>query len=240
MNNLRAYPPQHILLLGASGGIGGAILKQLQKEWPQAQIDCLLRGTSQLEEQGLRVLKVNSFSEEEMQRVLADSSPYQLIINTIGYLENDLGGPEKSVRDLNREKLLAYFDVNSLITPILAKVLRTKLQGPYAFVTLSAMVGSIGENELGGWYGYRASKAALNMFIKNLAVEFGRTNKQSLFLAIHPGTTQTKLSEKYNTRVTHKIHTSEEAAANILEIIFETPFEQTGSFLNWDKRTIAW
>jgi hypothetical protein len=71
-------------------------------------------------------------------------------------------------------------------------------------------------------------------------LEFARTNNQSLFLSIHPGTTQTKLSEKYNSRVTHKIHSPDEAAENILRIIFGTPFVKTGSFLNWDGRTIAW
>lgn len=240
MNTLRQHPLSNILLLGATGGIGGAILRQLRRDYPQAQIDCLVRETSPWREEGVRALLVKDFSERQLERSLAQAPSYQLIINTIGYLENELGGPEKSVRDLNEEKLVSYFQINALITPMLAKVLRSRLQGPYVFATLSAMVGSIGENELGGWYGYRVSKAALNMFIRNLAVEFGRTNKQSSFLAIHPGTTQTKLSEKYNTRVTHKIHSPEEAATNILEIILDTPFEQTGSFLNWDKRTISW
>jgi NAD(P)-dependent dehydrogenase (short-subunit alcohol dehydrogenase family) len=240
MNTLSAHPINHILLLGASGGIGSAIVKQLQTDYPLAQIDCLMRDPSRLLVEGARVLEINDFSEEQMQLALTNSPSYQLIINCIGQLETQLGGPEKSVRDLDEEKLLLNFKVNSLITPLLAKILRPKLQGPYVFATLSAMVGSIGENDLGGWYGYRASKAALNMFIKNLAIEFGRTNKQSLFLAIHPGTTQTKLSEKFNTRVNHKIHTPQEAASYILEIIFQTPFDKTGSFLSWDKRVIAW
>lgn len=240
MEHLDKTTVNNILILGATGGIGAALLRQLSSEFPNARIDCVIRDGSQISQPGINLLSVAEVNEAQLTDVLKDAPNYQLILNTIGYLENDLGGPEKSVRDLDEERLLSYFRVNSLITPVLAKILRTKLQGPFVFATLSAMVGSIGENELGGWYGYRASKAALNMFIKNLAVEFARTNKQSLFVSIHPGTTQTKLSEKYNTRVTHKIHSPDEAAENILRIIFGTPFQKTGSFLNWDGRTIAW
>jgi NAD(P)-dependent dehydrogenase (short-subunit alcohol dehydrogenase family) len=229
-----------ILLLGATGGIGGALLRKLAMEFPDARIDCVIRKEARSFPPGVRCYLVEEINEENLSEVLLDAPDYQLIINTIGYLDNELGGPEKSVRDLDEEKLMSYFQVNALITPILAKILRTRLSSPFAFITLSAMVGSIGENELGGWYGYRVSKAALNMFIKNLAVEFGRTHKQSLFLSIHPGTTQTRLSEKYNSRVTHKIHTPDEAAENILRIIFGTPFQKTGSFINWDGRTISW
>jgi NAD(P)-dependent dehydrogenase (short-subunit alcohol dehydrogenase family) len=102
------------------------------------------------------------------------------------------------------------------------------------------MVGSMGENELGGWYAYRASKAALNAFIKNISIEWKRSHKKSLVLAIHPGTTHTRLSEKFSTHVTHKIHTPAESAANICRVIFDSTFSQSGSFLNWDGRNIKW
>ena len=102
------------------------------------------------------------------------------------------------------------------------------------------MVGSIGENELGGWYGYRASKSALNAFLKNISLEWGRINKRSLVLAIHPGTTQTKLSEKFNSHVSHKVHSPSEAAANICNVIFNSSYNMTGKFLNWDGRVIGW
>lgn len=240
MEHLDKTTISNILILGATGGIGAALLRQLSSEFPRARIDCVIRDGSHISRPGVNLLPVAEVSEAHLSDVLKDAPSYQLIFNTIGYLENSLGGPEKSVRDLDEERLLSYFRINSLITPILAKVLRPKLQGPFVFATLSAMVGSIAENELGGWYGYRASKTALNMFIKNLAVEFARTNKHSLFLSIHPGTTQTKLSEKYNSRVTHKIHSPDEAAENILRIIFGTSFQKTGSFINWDGRTIAW
>jgi NAD(P)-dependent dehydrogenase (short-subunit alcohol dehydrogenase family) len=241
MTKLHLENIKNVLILGATGGIGAAIMHHLLKENAELEIYTLSR-------QPIDVPRVhNKICDTINEASLTDwLSPlgqvkFDLVINTIGFLENHLGGPEKSLREMNEEKLLEYFRVNAILTPLLAKVVRGQLSSAgYAFVSISAMVGSIGENDLGGWYGYRASKTALNAFIRNISIEWGRTNKQSLVLAIHPGTTQTKLSEKFNSKVTHKVHTPSEAAQNICDVIFATPYAMTGSFMNWDQRVIAW
>ncbi len=241
MEKLELKNIKNVLLLGATGGIGHAILDYLLHENEQLEIYALTRTP-------IETLRVHNFispevNEESLSQflLLYPSIKFDLVINTVGYLENNQGGPEKSLRDINEAKLLEYFRVNAILTPVLAKVVRNNLSSEgYAFVSLSAMVGSIGENELGGWYGYRASKTALNAFLKNISIEWGRANKRSLVIGIHPGTTQTRLSEKFNTRVTHKIHSPAEAAKNICEVIFNTEFNRTGSFLNWDGRSIEW
>lgn len=232
---------QNVLILGATGGIGSAILDQLLTRNKKLEVYVLSR--SPIENPRVRNSVADEINEKSLVSFMESIGEvkFDLVINTIGYLVNELGGPEKGLRDINEEKLLEYFRTNAILTPLLAKAVREHLSREgFAFVTLSAMVGSIGENELGGWYGYRASKAALNAFLKNIAIEWKRTHKHSLVLAIHPGTTQTKLSENFNSRVTHKIHTPQESAENILRIIFDTPISETGSFLNWDGRRIDW
>ncbi len=241
MEKLELNNVKNVFLLGATGGIGHALLNYLLAENPTLQIYTLTR--SPLHQPRVHHEVAQKINEESLTKYLSTISDvkFDLVINAVGVLENALGGPEKSLRDINEEKLLDYFHTNAILTPVLGKIIRNNLsQEGFAFVALSAMVGSIGENELGGWYGYRASKAALNAFLKNISIEFRRTNKQSLVLAIHPGTTQTRLSEKFNSRVTHKIHTPDEAAKNICHIIFKTSFKDSGSFLNWDGRVIKW
>ena len=241
METLSLTKIKNALILGATGGIGDAIVTHLVSECPTLEIYSLSRNRVTHPRVHNQVsARINEESLATFIKTIPDVK-FQLIINCVGYLVNEQGGPEKSLRDINEERLIEYFRTNTILTPVLAKVVRNNLSDEgFAFVSLSAMVGSIGENQLGGWYGYRASKAALNALIKNIAIEWGRTHKRSLVLALHPGTTQTRLSEKFNTRVTHKIHTPAEAAANICNVIFSTPFSQTGSFLNWDRRTIQW
>jgi len=241
MQNLELKNINNVLLLGANGGIGHALLERLLSENERLEIYTLSRHP--VDHIRVHNFVCESVNEETLSIFLANypNVKFNLILNTIGYLENELGGPEKSLRDINEAKLLEYFRINSILTPVLAKVVRNHLSNEgFAFVALSAMVGSIGENELGGWYGYRASKTALNAFLKNISIEWGRVYKNSLVLAIHPGTTQTRLSEKFNTRVTHQIFTPDEAAKNICDIIFNTDFLLSGSFLNWDGRLIGW
>lgn len=241
MENLQLNSIKNVLLLGATGGIGQAILEHLLAENTTLKVFTLSR--SPIEHPRVHNVVTETINESSLTDFMSSipTVKFELIINTIGYLVNEQGGPEKSLKDINEEKLLEYFRTNTIITPVLAKVVRNNLSAEgFAFVALSAMVGSIGENELGGWYGYRASKTALNAFLKNIAIEWGRTNKRSLVLAIHPGTTQTRLSEKFNSRVTHKIHSPAEAANNICHVIFNSSFAQTGSFLNWDGRVIEW
>lgn len=241
MNTLDRSSIKKVFLLGATGGIGKALVERLLSDDKDVEIYTLTR--KPISRDRVHNVVSDRIGEAELAEFLQQHSEvrFDLIINAIGALETEYGGPEKSLRDISEERLLESFRVNSVLTPVLAKVIRTNLRSTgFAFIALSAMVGSIGENELGGWYGYRASKAALNAFIKNISIEWGREHPNSLVLAIHPGTTKTALSEKFSSRVTHKIHSPEEAAENILNVIYRTEISRSGSFLNWDGRTIEW
>ena len=110
--------------------------------------------------------------------------------------------------------------------------------GPCAFGTLSARVGSIGDNRLGGWVSYRASKAALNQIVRCAAIEFARTNKEAKILALHPGTIKTPLTEKFaKGRYTA---TPAEAAANLIGVMEQTPADKTGGYFDYAGAEIAW
>ena len=107
------------------------------------------------------------------------------------------------------------------------------------FATLSAKVGSISDNGYGGWYSYRASKSALNQFIKTASIETKVKNKKAIIVALHPGTVKSKLSEPFQ-KINLKIQNPEESAKNLIKVINTLDYEQTGKFLNWDGSEIPW
>ena len=128
------------------------------------------------------------------------------------------------------------FKVNAVGFPLLAKHLKGKLEkdGSTKIIAISAKVGSIDDNELGGWYGYRASKTALNMFVRNTAIELKRNNYDSSVYAINSGTTATDLSSGYLKNTKLKVHTTQETAANVLSVVNGLSHEDSGNFYSWD------
>jgi NAD(P)-dependent dehydrogenase (short-subunit alcohol dehydrogenase family) len=164
-------------------------------------------------------------------------------IHAAGILHEETIGPEKSFTQCRPESLARMFQINS-IGPLMtasALVSSQSRKRPFKFAALSAMVGSIGDNRLGGWYGYRASKTALNQFIKTLAVECRTRYPNASIVAIHPGTTDTDLSRPFQRGVKPgKLYTTEQTASRILRVIEAINPEQSGQFLNWDGSPIPW
>jgi len=157
-------------------------------------------------------------------------------------LHSQLIQPERSLGDLQPDNLLQLFSTNSLVAPLLAKHLFRLFRNPdYAvFASLSALVGSIEDNRLGGWYGYRASKAALNMFLKTVAIEFERRRCNTTVLAIHPGTTVTELSKPFIKHASHHIHSPEETASNLINLILNRTIKDNGTFWSWTGEKLPW
>ena len=166
-----------------------------------------------------------------------------LTIHAAGILHEENVQPEKSFMHCRPDSLMRMFEVNSIGPLMVAGKLLTSQprQRHFKFAVLSAMVGSIGDNRLGGWYGYRASKAALNQFIKTLAIECRIKYPNAALVAIHPGTTDTELSRPYQNSVKPgKLYTPEQTASRILNVIDSTGPERSGEFLNWDGNPIPW
>ena len=161
----------------------------------------------------------------------------------LNHLEDLNIKPEKSLRHINSENLLTYFKINSIATVLLAKYFLPffRHSEPSVFAAVSAKVGSIGDNYLGGWYGYRASKTALNMFLKNISIEYKRTCPHTIVVALHPGTTDTDLSKPFQRNVPpEKLFYVERTVNQLLNIIDNLTENDTGQFFSWDGSRLPW
>jgi len=166
------------------------------------------------------------------------------LINCAGVLHDGPAlRPEKKLEDVDPARLQAVFAVNAFGPLLVAKhfieLLRHEERA--VFANLSARVGSVGDNRLGGWYAYRASKAAQNMFTRNLAVELGRRAPNVVCLALHPGTVDTDLSRPFQANVpAERLFDAQRAARQLLGVIDSSSREDSGRFLAWDGREIPW
>lgn len=166
-----------------------------------------------------------------------------LVVYCVGFLHTDRIQPEKSLQQLESEQLLRYFQVNSIGAALLAKHLVPLLKHPdrSVYASISAKVGSIGDNQLGGWYGYRASKAALNMFMKTVAIEYSRKSPKTLIALLHPGTTDTELSKPFQRGVPpEKLFSVDRTAAQLLRVIANLQPDDSGQFFSWDGSHLPW
>ena len=225
------------LVVGAGHGIGYELVRNLRRLAPSAVIfgtyrrkekaSSLLSLASQ--ESSIRAIELDPSQEGNVEalskRLFREQHYFDLIINSVGVLHDDRVQPEKSVKECSTDKLLHYFAINACLTPLLGKHFLNHLRGQKlsAFVTLSAKVGSIGDNRLGGWYGYRASKAALNQFVRTLGREFEARRINAISLAIHPGTTITEMSKQFISSKTPVVHLPATSAKNILLVFAHFP-----------------
>jgi NAD(P)-dependent dehydrogenase (short-subunit alcohol dehydrogenase family) len=171
----------------------------------------------------------------------AFDEPLDLVIVATGVLHDAAGGPEKSLRDLDAARLAHAFAVNAIGPALVAQAFLPKLRTDRkaAFVALSARVGSIGDNRLGGWYGYRASKAALNQLLRTAAIEHARRAPLSVVAALHPGTVDTRLSAPFQRGVApDRLFTPAFSATALLAVIDRLTPADSGGFFAWDGSPI--
>ncbi len=152
--------------------------------------------------------------------------------------------PEKTYRGLSQDAFAALFAINVIGPAMVSKHLLPLMprRGRSVFAVLSARVGSIGDNRLGGWYGYRASKAALNMLVHTLAVEHGRTHPEAVCVLLHPGTVRTPLSEPFAPKLEAGAHILDPAqsAEALLDVLAHLNPNQSGGFFAWNGAPIPW
>jgi len=225
--------PYRALIIGSSGAIGNAFM-DLFEYHP----DCIaVTGIGRQSVFTIDYLRPESI--ETCAASLTEHAPFQLIINTIGVLYSDRFMPEKKLDDLNAAQLGQIMQVNT-IGPALTLRYFSKLLDPQGsvMVTLSAKVGSIVDNRLGGWYSYRASKAALNMIIKTAAIELARTKPNIILAAMHPGTVDSNLSKPFRGQQIGR--PAKEAVADMFEVIRGLGKEASGSFLSYSGEIIPW
>jgi NAD(P)-dependent dehydrogenase (short-subunit alcohol dehydrogenase family) len=241
------------LVVGASRGIGLAITSQLlqkkgiQRVYASYRHPGTAAGLLDIDDERLHTARADVTRPEDLQGIAAtiraNGDNPDFVINAAGILHEQDLQPEKSLGQCQQDALMRMFLVNSVGPLMLARAVIPLIPKNRAahFAVLSAMVGSIGDNRLGGWYGYRASKAALNQFMRTLAVECRRSHPQLCITAIHPGTTDTALSRPFQANVKPgKLYTTSQSAARILQEVSASQPGESGHFINWDGKTIPW
>jgi Dehydrogenases with different specificities (related to short-chain alcohol dehydrogenases) len=220
------------LVIGASGALGTAFCELLKQDPRCAGVRALGRHT--VPELDLERPETIANAATE----LAAEAPYQLIVHAAGLLHRDRITPEKSFSAIEPEALQAVFQVNTLGPALVLRHFLPLLEPRGAMAMLSAKVGSIGDNRLGGWYAYRASKAALNMLIKTAAIELARTRPQSRLLSLHPGTVVSGLSQPF--RGATNARPADIAAAQLLTLIDQLKPADSGHFFAYDGERLPW
>jgi NAD(P)-dependent dehydrogenase (short-subunit alcohol dehydrogenase family) len=223
----------HALVIGASGTIGAAFVALLDAAPRCASVQGLHRHSRP----GIDFADENSIAEAA--RALAAGPRYHLIINAAGVLHADAFMPEKRLADLHYAQLQATFQANTFGPALVLRHFTPLLADERAIMAmLSAKVGSIGDNRLGGWYSYRASKAALNMLVKTAAIEVARNQKHSVLVALHPGTVNSRLSRPFRGETIGRA--APDAATDMLHVLDTLTPADSGSFRSYDGAALPW
>lgn len=217
------------LIIGSSGGIGRAVSNRLLAR--SVRVTGLSRSGDGFD------LARPEVAEEMLGRL---EGPYDLVLVASGALEIGRARPEKSIRAISADAMLDQFALNAVGPALVLKHAHRFLprKGRSVLAVLSARVGSIGDNRLGGWISYRAAKAAVNQIVHTAAIELSRTHPDSICVALHPGTVETPLTRKYLGR--HPAVAPDVAAGNLLRVIDGLSVDQTGQFFDWAGRPVPW
>ena len=234
----------NIVIIGSSGSIGSTFTKQLSVLYKNAKIHAFSQNGQKYKADNIMHHKIDYKDEASIEQAASLASKDEsldMVIIATGILHENKITPEKSLRDLSAEKFVRLFEVNTILPALIVKHFLPKLNkdNRSVFAALSARVGSISDNKLGGWYAYRASKAALNMIIKNAAIEIGRQNKHAIIVGLHPGTVDSNLSKPFQSNVPDgKLFTPETSVKMLLEVLRNLKTESSGRCFSWDGREV--
>ena len=225
------------VVIGASGGIGGALEAALVEE---GAFD-VVHGFARSRDGAQHIDLLDEASIAAAAGEVAKGPTPTLVIVATGLLHEADKGPEKALRDLDPNWLARVFAVNAIGPALVAKHFLPIMPrtGHMVFAALSARVGSIGDNRLGGWHGYRVSKAALNMIVRNLAIEDKRRNDRSIVVTLHPGTVDTGLSRPFQGNVQPgKLFDTERAALQLLDVIEGLKVSDSGKHFDFEGQEV--
>lgn len=245
---------QEVVIAGVSGGIGKAIAEQLLADNRELRIWGLCRNPDAAEFPADVAARINLMPWDAtvqdpgaLAQSLQRRLPGDLAIDTFFYAAGILHGkdlfPEKRLDEVRPEALLHAYQVNAVGFAMLARALQPWLRhaGFKRVLAISAKVGSLSDNRMGGWYAYRASKAALNMLVRNLAIELPRRHRPLACVVVHPGTTRTDLSAPFAKSLAQlNVHTPADTAGNMIDVAAALAETDNGRFINWDGTDLPW
>ena len=237
--------PARVAVFGASGGIGGALLKLVENDERVGDVFAYSRTPESVRTDRANVSPVDLRDESSIVAAAKEISRYgpaDLVLVATGLLhEGDGLRPEKSMRELDPAVLMDVLNVNAVGPALIGKHFLPLMRPGQrsVFAALSARVGSINDNRLGGWASYRASKAALNMLLRTFAIEHARRFPESVVVALHPGTVDTRLSAPFTRRVAEsRLFSPEKSAHDLLTVVNGLSPDRTGGFFAWDGSTV--
>jgi NAD(P)-dependent dehydrogenase (short-subunit alcohol dehydrogenase family) len=234
----------NIAITGGSGGIGQAFVSQLVTRPGVERVHATWhRNKPDFQHPALAWHGVDVTDEASVQAWSDTLADLDWLINAVGLLHRPGQGPEKTIQRLDPAFFMANMQTNALPSLLLAKHAGDKFRHgrPAIFATVSAKVGSIGDNRLGGWVSYRASKAALNMCLKTISIEWARTLPNVTVAALHPGTTDTALSKPFQRGVPEgHLFSPEQSVGYMLEVLDQLAPEDSGKFWAFDGELLPW
>jgi NAD(P)-dependent dehydrogenase (short-subunit alcohol dehydrogenase family) len=239
-NRLGSFPANGIaVVIGATGGIGAALIERVGQGAGFSKAIGISRST----EPALDLLDEGSIEAlaERLRDKELQGKELRLVIDATGFLHDKERKPERSWKNLDPQAMAYSYAINAIGPALLMKHLLPLLprQGKSVFATLSAKVGSIGDNRLGGWYSYRAAKAALNQITRSASIELGRRWPDAICVALHPGTVQTPLTTPF-AKSGLDVQTPEQAARNLLGVIDGLSLKDSGQFFDYNGSRLPW
>lgn len=237
----------NVAVIGASGGIGGAFVDALSADDGVKNVYAFSRSAVEIKAGNMHSHHIDLCDEPSIEAAADTASaegPLDLVIVATGVLHRgEELRPEKSLRDINASALAEVFEVNAIGPALVGKHFLPTLRrhSRTVFAVLSARVGSIGDNRLGGWLSYRMSKSAVNMLVRTVAIEQARSRPESVVVALHPGTVATGLSRPFTGRVDEaKLFATEYSAGKLLQVINSLEREDSGGFFAYDGTAIPY
>ena len=235
---------KNVAIIGASGAIGNAFVEHYSDDQSVNKVFAFSRKKQSYENKKVQSFELDIENQNSIQDAAEKIKENRLnhIIVATGILHSKSFGPEKSIKDINHESMTKVMSVNtigpSLVGRYFIPLLTKDTKSVLAF--LSARVGSISDNKLGGWYSYRASKTALNQIIKNFSIELKRTNPEAVVLGLQPGTVDSNLSEPFKKNVAKgKLFSPEQSMELLLGVIEKVTIEDSGNLVAYDGEIIS-
>lgn len=244
MEQIQNKIPKSVLIVGGSGGIGSALVNHLLEQDDAINIAATVhRGEVPTRAANLTWYNVDVTNDEDVKNLASNFDRLDWLINSVGVLQIDNYRPEKSIAAVQKDYMMHCMEMNALPSLLLARHFNSSLKRSDAplFAAVSARVGSIEENYLGGWYSYRMSKAALNMALKTLSIEWQRTHPHGCVAALHPGTNRTRLSEPFLAKVKESAILQPAHTASLLySLLLSLDPQQSGQFWTWEGDKLPW